>query len=734
MRRWFLSYHSPDQALAERLKAAIERRDEGSSVFLAYKSLRAGGYWQQALADEITQANAFILLVGPSGIGAWQVPEYNEAQDRSVKDHAFPVILVLLEGQTAPGLPFLRQFNWIITADPTCEQDLGRLMDATSGASFPPGELWRHTAPYRGLSAMTEADSDYFFGRERETVETLNALAAARDRLPILLGNSGVGKSSLAQAGVLAALKRQAWPERARPPGVWPVAFNDSRRWCFLKLSPGTEPIRSLVEPFLRTWQFDPTDPRLETRQAEWIENLIAGRNTLKGLLDATAGRLLELDQPKPPAFLLYIDQGEELYVRSEEHQRRRFSEILAQALGDPRLRVFMSIRSDFLGALQNDEPLFNARRQIDVPPLREAALQEVVSRPAMLLGARFEAENLAADIARRSAEEAAKDAGALPLLSYLLDDMWTQMVARGDRTLRLPPAAMELGGVLAERANAFLATHPASEGALKRVLTLRLATVREDGEPTRRRAFRSEFSDAEWRLVSELGRSPKPPAGNGDAGRRRNLRGGGARGDLPALGQAARVDRGRARVPGLEKRARNGAPRLAGNAGRFEERRAADGRGADAGAKLARQAQLKTCPPSTGSSLIRARSARPRPEPGHGARRRSFTYCWSGSSLGLIGVINQALYQGADALVHDRAALQGREFRALCAQARGRAGAEAGGCFQGMRQGLPRDGRRPGRRVHDGIARDRKGPLSTMKARSAWSRSPSRLPCPSSK
>jgi hypothetical protein len=27
MRSWFLSYHSPDQALAERLKAAIERKD-----------------------------------------------------------------------------------------------------------------------------------------------------------------------------------------------------------------------------------------------------------------------------------------------------------------------------------------------------------------------------------------------------------------------------------------------------------------------------------------------------------------------------------------------------------------------------------------------------------------------------------------------------------------------------------------------------------------------------------
>ena len=93
---------------------------------------------------------------------------------------------------------------------------------------------------------MTEADSDFFFGRGRETIEVLSALASAADRLPVLIGNSGVGKSSLAQAGVLAALKRQAWPEEAGRTNAWPQLFrtaaagassssgpapNRSRRW-----------------------------------------------------------------------------------------------------------------------------------------------------------------------------------------------------------------------------------------------------------------------------------------------------------------------------------------------------------------------------------------------------------------------------------------------------------------------------------------------------------------------
>jgi hypothetical protein len=75
MRRWFLSYHSRDQALAERLKAAVERQTD---EFFVPSSLRAGG-WSRALAEEIARADAFILLVGERGVGNWQLLEYDEA-------------------------------------------------------------------------------------------------------------------------------------------------------------------------------------------------------------------------------------------------------------------------------------------------------------------------------------------------------------------------------------------------------------------------------------------------------------------------------------------------------------------------------------------------------------------------------------------------------------------------------------------------------------------------------
>jgi hypothetical protein len=218
MRRWFLSYNSQDFELARRLASEIVRKDSGATIFFAPKDLRPGAYWMPTLAKEIAEATVFVLLIGKSGVGSWQTVEYLEAFDRRAKERDFPLILLLLDGEPAPGLPFLRQLHWVISSDPASELSVSQAMDAAVGSSVPAREQWRHTAPYRGLCAMTESDADFFFGRGHETADVIGALAATPDKLSVLLGNSGVGKSSLAQAGVLAALMGQGWPDSAESP------------------------------------------------------------------------------------------------------------------------------------------------------------------------------------------------------------------------------------------------------------------------------------------------------------------------------------------------------------------------------------------------------------------------------------------------------------------------------------------------------------------------------------
>ena len=62
--------------------------------------------------------------------------------------------------------------------------------------------------PYKGLIPYYEEDAEFFFGREREQeIITDNLLAS---RLTLLYGTTGVGKSSVLQAGVSHHLRELA--------------------------------------------------------------------------------------------------------------------------------------------------------------------------------------------------------------------------------------------------------------------------------------------------------------------------------------------------------------------------------------------------------------------------------------------------------------------------------------------------------------------------------------------
>jgi hypothetical protein len=63
MRRWFLSYNSQDLHIARALEAELKSKDADATIYFAPKSLRPGAYWMPALAKEIAEATAFVLLI-----------------------------------------------------------------------------------------------------------------------------------------------------------------------------------------------------------------------------------------------------------------------------------------------------------------------------------------------------------------------------------------------------------------------------------------------------------------------------------------------------------------------------------------------------------------------------------------------------------------------------------------------------------------------------------------------
>ncbi len=323
-------------------------------------------------------------------------------------------------------------------------------MDATAGAGTPAG---RTVALHRALSRPCRHDRDGQRLLLRPRSAKPSTCSRRSRRCPtgcrVLLGNSGVGKSSLAQAGVLAALKRQAWPEGDETTGAWPARIpRQPAAGAFSSSRPAPSRSRRWSSRSCDTWQLETTDPRWEKRQ-NGLDRGAARRqgHAARSPRRDRAALRRSWGSPSPPAFFLYVDQGEELYVRSEERQRRRFSELLAQAArrpaparhDEPALRLLRRAaeRRAALRRAPADQRAAAARGGIarGREPSGRASVRALRDRRRLRPTSRA---------ARR--EESAKDAGALPLLSYLLDDMWTQMVERGDGVLRAPAASVRAG------------------------------------------------------------------------------------------------------------------------------------------------------------------------------------------------------------------------------------------------------------------------------------------------
>jgi hypothetical protein len=436
--RVFVSYHTPDRDAAQRLADGLNARRPDLEFFVAPRVIAAGAYWVPRLGEALEGSDALIFLAGKR-VGAWQEIEFQEAFRLAQQPERAgrPLIVPIVMGGRAPGLKFFDLFQQIFADDPAAPDTLEAVLKALEGARAEKAPAWSCFNPYKGLPAFTSSDAAFFFGREALTSDTLNLLISEPRRALVLVGNSGVGKSSLAQAGVVAALRSQIWPTG----GDWPMALADSRRWLPLTVRPEDQPLKHLALAFTRL-MFD--DTFQQDREANgWVGNFSDG-GKLDGLLRAAKESLAErLGSEAPARFLLYIDQGEELYASAlrdgkpdadAERQARTFSRLLTEGVVRTDVQVLLSLRSDYYGHLQADQALFDAARVVNVPPMGAEALRQVIERPAAKLGVRFHPSEMPAFLSGATVRES----GALPFLADLLSDLWKDMQARGDGVLRL--------------------------------------------------------------------------------------------------------------------------------------------------------------------------------------------------------------------------------------------------------------------------------------------------------
>src|SRR3954447_21662683 len=102
----FLSYTRADAAAAETLRTRLS--EAGLRAFLDRYALPASQSWQPQLEAALASCRALVVLLGPSGLGAWQHREIQLGLDRqAVVDRAtpFPVI----QGYRIWNFPALRR-------------------------------------------------------------------------------------------------------------------------------------------------------------------------------------------------------------------------------------------------------------------------------------------------------------------------------------------------------------------------------------------------------------------------------------------------------------------------------------------------------------------------------------------------------------------------------------------------------------------------------------------------
>ena len=252
----FINYRRiPSKSDARNIEHELEKHFGEGSVFLDTQDVIPGDYWEEKIFQHLQQARVLLVLL-PAGWLHLQDPESGKRRldietDWVRREIAFflqeitqgvsrTIIPVLLEeGTTFPkkehlpdalqGLaacqhtPHLRMEN--------LQYDILQLVDAIKAAGIagtnqfhnhissiadahplPPlslNEARRLPAPYVGLSHFKESEAHLYFGRDKDIADLINQIGQPDYRLCLLYGPSGVGKSSLLNAGLLPRIRQR---------------------------------------------------------------------------------------------------------------------------------------------------------------------------------------------------------------------------------------------------------------------------------------------------------------------------------------------------------------------------------------------------------------------------------------------------------------------------------------------------------------------------------------------
>ncbi len=330
--------------------------------------------------------------------------------------------------------------------------------------------------PYRGLEMFCEQHQSMFFGREAEIAQVVERIQI--HPLVLLVGDSGVGKSSLARAGVLPRLSSNHLPSHIC--------------WRTCRMVPGRRPLATLVQQLLQplsTGAEVAMDGMPNVRSpSEWQHKAIA---------DAFAHNLVASLESQEIRLVLLVDQLEELVTVSEAAQAQAAQILLAAIIEAPgdHIRILATVRSDYLNAVGDMAELgpHIQDRIYLVRSLGSAAIRDAIVEPAHKVGIRFESDELV----RRLQDAVAGSGAGMPLLQFVLAGLWERRDIDGDRITKASLDSIgDIAGALARHADDVIKTLSGKgQGDIARRILIRLVSL---SHRTRIRCTREDLVGAD--------------------------------------------------------------------------------------------------------------------------------------------------------------------------------------------------------------------------------------------
>lgn len=350
--------------------------------------------------------------------------------------------------------------------------------------------LWEGS-PFPGLRSFTPLDAPIYFGRGAETDALVNLLSDSDNRLVMVVGASGSGKSSLVGAGLLPRLAANA--VEGSKDWLLPAYDASQGRWTGLRFTPG----EMGDNPFL------PLARQLAAMTNDTAQNVASKLASDPGSITSLIHRML-LGKPPWSQVVCFIDQFEELFTLVHERYLDTFVDLMISLTAPTsRARVIGTLRADFyVRCLEHAwmaELLKTSTYPLAAPS--PGALAEMITHPAERAGLQFEDR-----LVDRILRDTGTDPGGLALMAFALDAL---VHASTDKHLTNTEYE-KVGGVqhaIGQRAEAVFQTVDAEAQAELPNILREICEVDERGVASGRRASlnRAARTKAARRLVNAL-------------------------------------------------------------------------------------------------------------------------------------------------------------------------------------------------------------------------------------